>query len=468
MSPVVYRASVALAVLSAPAAALTAGTIGGDAVYFTAYAVICGLAVTAALRHRRGSDRGPWLWIAAGQLLWIAGDAAWPVAHAAGWGDPAAAQATLWTAGYACYGAALARMARLRAGRRLGPVVLDMAALTTAVAIAIWVVYVSPSLADAVADPLLAYLTVMGPLGDVVIVGGVLLLVFSPGVRGTATALLLASAVLRVVSDLGIGFLPSEWAAVAVSTGSILLSNGLLVGAALHPGAAELTTPARATRTLHPTRLWFLGAGLLTAPAIAFAHENYQAAERVALFLATVVCSALILVRFGSAVRSLERAERQLSFQAAHDPLTGLANRAALTDVLDNAPARTTVLYLDLDGFKSVNDTAGHAAGDTILREVARRLAAAVRDEDTVARLGGDEFAVVLPGAGADDAVRLAQRLLRDVCIPVEHEGRWYSVGTSIGIADTGRGAPATLLWAADTAMYQAKHLGRGRWVLAG
>jgi GGDEF domain-containing protein len=74
----------------------------------------------------------------------------------------------------------------------------------------------------------------------------------------------------------------------------------------------------------------------------------------------------------------------------------------------------------------------------------------------------------VLPGADAGDATRLAQRLLRDVCMPVEHEGRWYSVGTSIGIADAGSGAPATLLRVADTAMYQAKHLGRGRWVVAG
>jgi diguanylate cyclase (GGDEF)-like protein len=453
----VFRVSLVLALLSAPAAALA-----GDFVYFGAYAVVCGLAVVAAVRHR-----GPWLWIAGGQVLWIVGDAAWPVAQAAGWGDPAAVQALLWTAGYACYGAALIGMARRRAGRRLGPVVFDMAALTTAVAIAIWVVYVSPSLDSAVAEPLYAYLTVMGPLGDVVIVGGVLLLVFSPGVRGTATRLLLASAVLRVVSDLGIGFIPDDRLAVAVSAGVILLSNALLVSAALHPGAGELTAAARATRTLHPTRLWFLGAGLLTAPAIAFAHESYQATERVALFLATVVCSALILVRFGSAVRSLERAERQLTFQAAHDPLTGLANRAVLTDVLDHAPPRTTVLYLDLDGFKSVNDTAGHAAGDTILREVARRLGAAVRAQDTVARLGGDEFAVVLPGAGAEDAVPLAQRLIRDICMPVEYDGRWYSVGTSIGIATGDSGIPAALLRAADTAMYEAKHTGRGRWVLA-
>ncbi|MEV4141520.1 diguanylate cyclase [Dactylosporangium sp. NPDC049742] len=70
--------------------------------------------------------------------------------------------------------------------------------------------------------------------------------------------------------------------------------------------------------------------------------------------------------------------------------------------------------------------------------------------------------------AAAEDAVRLARRLLRDVCLPVEHEGRWYSVGTSIGIADSSSGGPSALLRAADTAMYEAKHLGRGQWVLAG
>jgi diguanylate cyclase (GGDEF)-like protein len=250
----------------------------------------------------------------------------------------------------------------------------------------------------------------------------------------------------------------------------ILLSNALLVGAALHPGSGELTVASRRPPTLHPARVWFLGAGLLTAPTVFFARREYAADERVMLFAATVLTAGLILARFASALRSLENAERELSFRSRHDPLTGLVNRGALAEALEACPAGSTVLYLDLDGFKAVNDGAGHVAGDTILQVVAQRLRAASRDCDTIARLGGDEFALVLTGLSSAEAIPVADRILRDVAQPIESGGSWHTVGASIGIAGTTAGAawsPAALLCAADAAMYRAKRLGRGRWILA-
>jgi diguanylate cyclase (GGDEF)-like protein len=166
--------------------------------------------------------------------------------------------------------------------------------------------------------------------------------------------------------------------------------------------------------------------------------------------------------------------EMQLIHAAGHDPLTGLANRATFMRWLhepvvverDAEPVTSALLYLDLDGFKPVNDGFGHAAGDAVLVEIARRLSATVRDGDGIARLGGDEFAVLLRGTKEEDAVELARRLLGAVAQPIEVAGAVVTVGASIGVA-VGRGLDLEpLLERADGAMYNAKHGGRGSWRL--
>jgi diguanylate cyclase (GGDEF)-like protein len=158
------------------------------------------------------------------------------------------------------------------------------------------------------------------------------------------------------------------------------------------------------------------------------------------------------------------------SEQGSHDGLTGLAGRAlllrTLQRVLERGPA--AVVYLDLDGFKQVNDEFGHHAGDRLLVEIARRMGRAVRSADLVGRLGGDEFAVVLPGATTADGERLAQRLLDEVAGPVVLPGGLAVVGLSAGVAEAPQGAGAEqLLRTADAAMYAAKRSGKGRFVLA-
>ncbi|HZU80859.1 MAG TPA: EAL domain-containing protein [Acidimicrobiales bacterium] len=164
----------------------------------------------------------------------------------------------------------------------------------------------------------------------------------------------------------------------------------------------------------------------------------------------------------------------ELEHQAFHDSLTGLANRALLRDRLEHALARSrrseatvTVLFCDLDGFKMVNDTLGHDAGDLLLVEVARRMTEQLREEDTAARLGGDEFAIVLDDTPADEAVALAERLLTSLRAPFVVQGRELSARASIGIADSSDpGLSAdSLLSRADIAMYAAKASGRDRCV---
>ncbi|MGY1669182.1 putative bifunctional diguanylate cyclase/phosphodiesterase [Geodermatophilus sp. SYSU D00710] len=158
--------------------------------------------------------------------------------------------------------------------------------------------------------------------------------------------------------------------------------------------------------------------------------------------------------------------------QGLHDPLTGLANRTRLVRgmarLLERRPAgRVSVLFLDLDDFKDVNDSRGHAAGDQLLTTVSRRLQACTRAGDEVGRLGGDEFAVVVDG-DADEAAALGERVLAALAEPVDVGGRPLSVQVSIGVADTATAAdrrPATLLRNADLAMYRAKAAGKNRLV---
>ena len=163
--------------------------------------------------------------------------------------------------------------------------------------------------------------------------------------------------------------------------------------------------------------------------------------------------------------------EAQMAHQAFHDPLTGLANRVLFKDRVEQALLRgnryrrsLAVLFLDLDDFKTVNDSLGHAAGDTLLVEVASRVQGALRSSDTAARLGGDEFAVLVEDtAGVEDALHLAERIFEALTPPIVIQGKDVLISTSIGVAFSGasREDADDLLRNADVAMYTAKSKGK-------
>ncbi|TML68326.1 MAG: EAL domain-containing protein [Actinobacteria bacterium] len=166
------------------------------------------------------------------------------------------------------------------------------------------------------------------------------------------------------------------------------------------------------------------------------------------------------------------RLEEELMRQAFHDGLTGLANRGVFRDRLDQALARSershealAVLLVDLDGFKQVNDSLGHDAGDQLLQEVARRFDGVVRANDTLARLGGDEFAILVDGATEQHAIGVARRLLDSLKGSMSVAGRELTLAASIGIVVHPGGAASSddLIRHADVAMYAAKESGRGR-----
>ena len=184
--------------------------------------------------------------------------------------------------------------------------------------------------------------------------------------------------------------------------------------------------------------------------------------------------SAAVIESAGVSV-ALQESRSQLAFQATHDVLTGVANRARLLEVVEAqlpAPApglAPVVLFVDLDGFKAVNDQHGHAAGDRILAAVAERLTGAARSTDLVARLGGDEFVVVCGQlVTLAEATTVAERVLERLAQPFHFDGVDARITACVGIAAAGahRSAEA-LIAAADRAMYAAKARGPGHWALA-
>lgn len=184
---------------------------------------------------------------------------------------------------------------------------------------------------------------------------------------------------------------------------------------------------------------------------------------------------ARCLVVTMSDITAFRSVEAQLEHQAFHDPLTGLPNRGLFLNRLEQALRRrarddshVALLYLDLDGFKAINDTRGHDAGDELLQAVGYRLVGCLRTGDTVARLGGDEFAILLDdSASVDDAQAVAQRILEVLSLPLDVAGEPIAVQASVGLA-IGRGGATSesLLRASDLAMLRAKQAGKAQFAV--
>jgi diguanylate cyclase (GGDEF)-like protein/PAS domain S-box-containing protein len=289
-----------------------------------------------------------------------------------------------------------------------------------------------------------------------------------------------------------------SWGIIETSTGSLLLAIGrditerrnaearahavaamgerALEGADAHGLAAEAIELMRTTLPIAGAQVRLIGGGALASygssseqamrlpigtgdelfitPNRPLADEEVSLVRAVANILATALARA--------------RDEQRIRHEAVHDPLTGLANRTLLRDHLEQALARsqregerTGVLFIDVDNFKQVNDAYGHARGDLVLAELAKRLRSAVRPADTVARFGGDEFVVICEAVNEPTALALGQRLQAAIRLPLTVEGDPHGLSASIGVA-LGTTDPDSLIANADTAVYRAKARGRG------
>lgn len=266
---------------------------------------------------------------------------------------------------------------------------------------------------------------------------------------------------------------PAAWGALA-----------LFAIAAIVDGRQELALGASAVLLWFALRLGLfataLAAFLLVSTLLAFhAGESWRALSGIegaeaellrALALALLSLPSLVVA---AVIHDHRAARRDLAFRAFHDGLTMLVNRARFLDMLTaatgaaRAKGRRFALYLvDLDHFKSVNDSFGHPSGDALLVEVSRRLRDTVRTTDVVARLGGDEFAIIAPVPSADDAARLASRLVAGVDRPFVLNGLELRPSITVGaaLAPDSSADPERLMALADHALYEAKAAGRNCW----
>lgn len=265
---------------------------------------------------------------------------------------------------------------------------------------------------------------------------------------------------------------PNDQTLAALREGSLVQVTGICVISGFQqsrhfwlPKAFQILMRSPADVKVLSTPSWWTPGHSLTVAVFAFAG-----------ILLALVWVVVLRSRVAQQTHLLRESEERFRYLALHDPLTGLATRLLLYDRLDFAleSARRrqkflAILMLDLDSFKPVNDTLGHAAGDAVLRATAARIVAAVRKTDTVARVGGDEFVVVLTDLSEPgEAQNIAEKILRDISAPIVAGGREVLISASIGICNAMAplGDADELLKDADLALYRAKAMGRNRCVV--
>lgn len=448
-------------------------------------AAVAGAGCLVLPRRRPTAERRFWLLIGLGLLAWAAGETVWsvyelllgratPFPSAADVGFllfPVLTTAALWMLPWT----AASRPGRLRE-------TLDGLIVVCSLFAVSWVVVLGPVYRAGADGPLGTVIGLAYPATDVVL-ASMLVLALTRVSRAARPVLLLLGAgmLCLAVSDSAFTYLTAESAYVSNTLDLGWIAGFLVIGlAACRPPAAagaareDAATPWLVALPYVPLIVCL---GVLAARWASAGSLDSAASVAAAMLLVLVLLRQLVAVLDNMRLAVTVRArEGELRWQAFHDPLTGLANRAVFRDRAEHAMAlhlRTgrplTVVYLDLDDFKLVNDGLGHAAGDTLLVSVAERLRATIRQSDTLARLGGDEFALLVEDQGVDGGT-LAHRLLDAFAEPFALSGQPVPVRVSLGIADAatalGAGAahtPDTLLAAADVAMYAAKRQGKGR-----
>ena len=429
----------------------------------------------------RPDRRLPWVLMAVGQGLFVAGDLLWNWYEIIGESPFPSLADALYLSGYPFIAAGLLLLIRRRVGDGDRGGLLDAAILTTAVAILAWTFLIQPQLVDSELGSLGLAISLAYPVADLILIGVAMGLLTTPGARTPSFRLLGTSLALMLVGDqlYAIQNLDGSYVSGGPIDSLYLVAYLLFGAAALHPSMRRLTDPHPVTVTwLGPVRLACLAVAMVTGPMlVTLGAERGTGLTVVAV--GTAILSLLVLARMAGLVEVLasdvaqRRAlEAQLSYQAFHDPLTGLTNRRRFVEAAEAALDRreavgsVAALFLDLDDFKTVNDSLGHAAGDALLIAVAERIRHDLRASDVAARLGGDEFGILLTEIpGEPFAVGVAERLLARLAEPIAVAGVTVEVGASVGIAVDAPSMTTVddLLGDADVAMYQAKALGKGR-----
>ncbi len=444
-------------------------------------------AIAVGIRLHNPARQLPWWLMFAGLLLWVAGDAlsSWyeDIAHDAAY--PSWADAC-YLAAYPVIAAGLLILIRGRLPRRDIAGLLDSATVTAGLGLLSWVLIARPTLSASEHTPAAAIVGVAYPMADILLASMLIRLVTTPGGRTPAFRWLFGAVSLLIAGDTLSAAL-SLWSTSSTSAFELIwLASYVAWGtAALHPSMARLSDRSHGNGVdFSRWRLAALGVAILIAPGTlavqSLAHVTIDVwavvTGSVVLFLLVVARMHIGIRQVVTANRERARAQHDLVYQAAHDALTGLPNRADALHQIEAALSRAQrtggllgLLFVDLDGFKSVNDSFGHRGGDEVLRVVGGRLSDLVRGGDLVARLGGDEFVVLLECLDSETtALHVALRLIETISAPIRLPlagDHVVSVGASVGIAISVDGSTdaGRFLHEADTAVYRAKKAGRGR-----
>jgi diguanylate cyclase (GGDEF)-like protein len=467
-------------VLALPTA-VRPGSTTAEITYLVALAVVVA-GVWAGAWACAGAARRAWTLIALAASCWLTGDL---VQRLSVFGHVAeyhiGPSDGFWLGSYPLLVGGVILMIRARGLRPdvLREIQLDVVAATVAALVGAWQLMIAPAISTG-SISLFNLVAVLYPLGDIAIFALAVTLVLAPGVRGTASFLLIGCLGSTLLLDTVYSIDPADLPQFNADRldAVLLVVNGLLAAAALHPNRGELIEkPPVSDRSehMHRWRVMLLGAAL-TVVSVASAVSSDSSANRILLVSSSLMISTIIMLRFYGVIRDREEAEQALAHQASHDQLTGLANRGLLLARIGGAllvpigqPIRDFALfYIDLDGFKKINDTYGHAAGDEVLRAVSQRLQRLIRAGDTVARLGGDEFVVLCLDTRPDAAENFGRQIRDRIGGPILVGATELYVGASVGVLvapdidQRHRMDADQILQSADVAMYVAKRHGGG------
>lgn len=451
----------------------------GDGVLAAVVAQILPVAVFVwtwrGLRSMPIYARGAWTWLLTGLAMWMLGDMAWAFIDLtvdrvppASWAD------ALYISGYPALALGIRKLVTLRSPGISREDTVDSIAMALAGVLFAWFTMVAP-VRDEAATWIVQGLRSGYALGDGLLLAAIAWLLFTPGKRCRSLILALAFAFGVFVLDVSYFALASVGAGRGIAAVNALYPVAyLLLGLAIRDRTVvEVTASTHlSTSRMNPVRLAISGATLYVAPVIVFVQGRSHINGAVLMLFGSLALSTLVLVRIILVVRDREDMEQAAAHRALHDGLTGFANRELFLAHVQRAlanQARTgapiAVLFIDLDRFKSVNDTWGHAIGDLVLIEVSNCMRACVRAADVVARIGGDEFAVLCEGAGDDVVQQIADRLVDALPNDMGEEARLLSASVGVAVNQAGEQIDAeALVHRADLAMYRIKADGGRAW----
>ncbi len=467
--------------VSVAAAVVHATGLAGDAMLL-ALSLATPIVGIIAVRTYRPLSATPWILLILAGVVWSVAGAARAAADVTGQlgADRNLLPDIPAIMGYALFGVGLLMMLRAHGtAARSWALTLDGGIMALSAMLVFWVTLVAPVIFRLEAAPIAKLSIVIYPPISALLVWIATRLAFGATVRGRSFQLLLAGMLALLIGD--VAYVPLETRLLSGAPGNMLelpyaLAYALLGAAILHPSMRNAVRPAPSATSRQDARFALIAVALLTPSMMLLVWSPLTTTERIVVGVLAVVLEVAAIARVVLAARAQNAVEQRLAYRASRDELTGLFNRSAALELIDEAlddaianGVEVGLMFVDLDRFKLVNDTYGHAVGDELLLAAADRLRTTIGPLDTVARLSGDEFLIVAPSTDVARARELAARVCDVFTQPFELIGTAW-VSASIGVVTSdGRaeGVDATsLIRDADTAMYEAKAAGRSGFVL--